>query len=452
MAHGRPDPIRHWKMGYGARMFNVLLGGPPEVILGLAILSARTPIASMYSLSSTHAGGGLLWISTEFVTIAAFIPIFWQWMRSDQRAAARADAQSTAQIDGGPSPTAVPALAAATGPSRQTLRNDWADWQLTTWEATWQAKARRVPYPHTYSQQAIKKRVSTALSPGPTARPTNRPRSSPSPQHTDQPTGSGLSTKTSQPPLPTTSPDETGAASPGRNRRRTRRNRRRKLQWLIGGTAILTVVVVAGPAVFFHLIEGNAPARLSLPAVDVGNPPTPPGPISGTWTVTAGSQAGYRVQEILFGQHHTAVGRTSRITGYLIISGATVTAAEFNVDMAAIKSDQPSRDAQFNGFIMKTYKYGQASFHLTQPIELDAIPPPGDIVTEQATGQLTLRGNTRVVTFPLHAERVANGIDINAAIPITFSSWHIPNPSFAVAQVGSTGQIEVLLQLAPQSK
>ena len=94
VAHGRPDPIRHWKMGYGARMVNVLLGGPPEVILGLAILSARTPIASMYSLSSTHAGGGLLWISTEFVTIAAFIPIFWQWMRSDQRAAARADAQA----------------------------------------------------------------------------------------------------------------------------------------------------------------------------------------------------------------------------------------------------------------------------------------------------------------------------------------------------------------------
>ena len=77
------DPIVHWKMGYGARMVNILLGGPPEVILGLVILSARTPIASMYSLASTHAGGGLLWISTEFAVIAGFIPIFWQWSRSD---------------------------------------------------------------------------------------------------------------------------------------------------------------------------------------------------------------------------------------------------------------------------------------------------------------------------------------------------------------------------------
>ncbi|HWE57999.1 MAG TPA: cytochrome c oxidase assembly protein [Acidimicrobiales bacterium] len=88
------DPIVHWRMGYGARMVNILLGGPPEVILGLAILSSHTSIASMYSLSSTHAGGGLLWISTEAATLLGFIPIFWQWIRADERAAKRADAHA----------------------------------------------------------------------------------------------------------------------------------------------------------------------------------------------------------------------------------------------------------------------------------------------------------------------------------------------------------------------
>ena len=210
---------------------------------------------------------------------------------------------------------------------------------------------------------------------------------------------------------------------------------------------------MAGPAIFFHLVEGNAPARLTLPpAVDVGKGSIPAGPLSGTWIVTTGSQAGYRVQEILFGQHHTAVGRTSKLSGHLIISGTTVTAADFSVDMGAIKSDQPSRDAQFDGYIMETYKYRQATFDLSQPIQLGAIPAPGNVVTEQTTGQLTLRGTKKTVSFPLQAERVANRIDINAAIPINFSSWHIPNPSFAVAQVGSTGQIEVLLQLAPEPK
>ncbi len=150
------DPIRHWKMGYGARMFSVLLGGPPEVILGLAILSARTPIASMYSLSSTHAGGGLLWISTEFVTIAAFIPIFWQWMRSDQRAAARADAQTNAErAPDRAEAKAAPRQTAATNTSLKDLRSDWSGIRLTAWEAMWQAKTGRVPYPHAYSVEAM---------------------------------------------------------------------------------------------------------------------------------------------------------------------------------------------------------------------------------------------------------------------------------------------------------
>lgn len=142
------DPIVHWRMGYGARMVNILLGGPPEVILGLAILSAHTPIASMYSLSSTHAGGGLLWISTEAATLIGFIPIFWQWMRSDERAAVRADVRddkdrlvaATPPLDAlstdDPAAALLAAAAApATGPTSD----------LTEWEAYWQMRTGRVP-------------------------------------------------------------------------------------------------------------------------------------------------------------------------------------------------------------------------------------------------------------------------------------------------------------------
>jgi hypothetical protein len=157
-----PDPVVHWKMGYGARMVNVLLGGPPEVILGLAILSARAPIASMYTLSSTHAGGGLLWISTEFATIGGFIPIFWQWTRSDARAAARADAQAdraAAPANRAVVTTAEPVSAPPSGRSLKTLTTDWADWKLSTWEAMWQAKAGGAPYSPAYSRQAIRKTV-----------------------------------------------------------------------------------------------------------------------------------------------------------------------------------------------------------------------------------------------------------------------------------------------------
>jgi putative copper resistance protein D len=142
------DPIVHWRMGYGARMVNILLGGPPEVILGLAILSSHRSIASMYSLSSTRAGGGLLWISTEAATLLGFIPIFWQWINADERAARRADANTDkmlVQEPVAPSPQdpldaeiagiLAPAAAAAATPQGPD----------TAWESYWRMRTGRVP-------------------------------------------------------------------------------------------------------------------------------------------------------------------------------------------------------------------------------------------------------------------------------------------------------------------
>jgi putative copper resistance protein D len=87
------DPIIHWKMSYPARMLNILLGSGVEAFLGVAILNTHKPLASMYTLSSSKAGGGLLWAATEVVTLGAFVPIFLQWMHSEQRVAARSDAR-----------------------------------------------------------------------------------------------------------------------------------------------------------------------------------------------------------------------------------------------------------------------------------------------------------------------------------------------------------------------
>lgn len=129
------DPIVHWKMGYGARMLNVLLGGFPDVLLGLAILSARTPIASMYTLASTHAGGGLLWMSTEVSALGGAVPIFLQWMRSDERAAAR-DAVRDARIEGSN------AADKAATPSPQT---EGLEPPVTAWEEAWLARTGSIP-------------------------------------------------------------------------------------------------------------------------------------------------------------------------------------------------------------------------------------------------------------------------------------------------------------------
>jgi polyisoprenoid-binding protein YceI len=222
------------------------------------------------------------------------------------------------------------------------------------------------------------------------------------------------------------------------------------LKWVVVGLGLVALLLIGGPYFFFNVIEGHAPAKLQLPpAIGTASGTLTPGPVTGTWTVGAGSLAGYRVDEILFGQTHTAVGRTSKVTGGIVISGTEVTAAAFTVDMASVKSDQGSRDAQFDGFIMRTFDHPHATFRLTQPIQLGRVPQDGQTISATAVGDLDLRGVTRSVTFTVQAERLAAAIDIQAEIPITYSLWHIPNPSFAVARLGRTGTIEVLLHLVP---
>ncbi len=223
------------------------------------------------------------------------------------------------------------------------------------------------------------------------------------------------------------------------------------LRWIISGVVAVVVLVVGGTYVFIHFIEGPAPAPLSLkssasPSGSGVSQTTTAVPVAGTWAITSGSQVGYRVKEVLAGQSQTAVGRTKSVTGHLTISGTSVTAGTFTVQMSTIKSDQSQRDVQFDGRIMDVSSYPTGTFTLTSPIQLAPLPAAGVIKTYSATGQLTLHGHTRPVTFPLTAERTSTGIKISGSIPIAFANWEIPNPSFSgFVTTQNHGLLEFLL-------
>jgi polyisoprenoid-binding protein YceI len=230
------------------------------------------------------------------------------------------------------------------------------------------------------------------------------------------------------------------------------------LRWVIAVVAAVAVVAVAGPFVFFHFVEGNAPAPLSLKSTASATPAsatsagTSPGqdgsgqPLAGTWTIGSGSQVGYRVNEILAGQSHTAVGRTSSVTGHLVITGTTVNAGTFTVRMSTIHSDSSQRDAQFDGRIMNVATYPTSTFTLARPIDLAPLPAVGAVKTYRAVGRLVLHGHTRPVSFPLTAERTSTAIKVSGSIPVTFAKWDIPNPSFTgFVTTQNRGVLEFLL-------
>jgi len=207
-------------------------------------------------------------------------------------------------------------------------------------------------------------------------------------------------------------------------------------RWILIGAAVLVVTLVGGPYVYFHVVEGSAPAPLTLGSTSgsgsaSGAPTTSSsGSLAGTWNVGSGSVVGYRVNEVLFGQTHEAVGRTDSITGSLTLAGTKITSADFTVDMTSVSSDEGRRDEQFDGRIMEVSTYPTATFQLTRPIALGSIPAQGVKTTYTATGDLTLHGVTRSVAFTVTGRRDGSSVQIAGSIPVTFADYGISNPSF----------------------
>ena len=220
---------------------------------------------------------------------------------------------------------------------------------------------------------------------------------------------------------------------------------------VVAALIVLALLAVAGPWVYINLIKDDAPDALSLqPAVTTtaGEVEQPTNATDGEWAVVADSVVGYRVKEILFGQDTEGVGRTSAVTGSLVIANNEVTSAEFSVDMTTIKSDSSRRDRQVNNRILDTATFPTATFALNDPIALTPEALAGSDFTVNTTGTLTLRGVTKTVPVALTARIVDNVIEVNGNIEIVFAEWQIPDPSVSAIVVEDRGLLEFLIRFS----
>jgi polyisoprenoid-binding protein YceI len=169
----------------------------------------------------------------------------------------------------------------------------------------------------------------------------------------------------------------------------------------------------------------------------------------GDWVPTDASEFGYRVEEVLAGVNATAVGRSNEISGLMTIAGTTIPVVDIEVQVASITSDESRRDGAFTGRVMNAAEFPTATFTLTQPIELGAVPADGEQITASATGDLTLRGVTNEVTFDVTAQANGQLIGVLGSIPVLFSDYGIDNPSFAGVTTEDNGLVEFVLVFEP---
>lgn len=220
---------------------------------------------------------------------------------------------------------------------------------------------------------------------------------------------------------------------------------------LAGVLALGATAAIAGPIVYRDLIVGEADAAPSVTVSPTGSSAADAsgttGDLSGDWVVADGSFAGYRVDEVLNGTDVTVTGRTDEVAGELSVDGLTLTAASFTVDVASIATDSGNRDDYFRTTAMRTDEFPTATFVLTEPITVAAVPTAGDVQQVTATGELTLAGVTRTVDVELEAVLDGVGGQVAGSIPITFADFGVEAPDLGFVSVEPDGSVEFSLAL-----
>lgn len=133
-------------------------------------------------------------------------------------------------------------------------------------------------------------------------------------------------------------------------------------------------------------------------------PPPPPPPTAGAHLeIVDGSSGSYKVTEQLVGISfpNDAVGTSTTVSGTLTIAadGSIPAGSKLTIDLRNLKSDQDQRDGYIKQRTLETDKYPLAEF---VPTKLEGIPvmiPFQGQTGFQLTGNMTIHGVTKPLTF-----------------------------------------------------
>ncbi len=215
----------------------------------------------------------------------------------------------------------------------------------------------------------------------------------------------------------------------------------RWLRWVVAGLVTAVVLALAGTYVYIHFLAGPVPAPLALPKLNAAAAGTGSAPVSGTWTAGKGSLAGYRVREEFLGPGNIMVGRTSAVTGNVVIAHNDASSASFRVGLTTVTANGKTQPQLAK--ILDTASFPDATVTLTKPIAVGSGLVMNKTFTVKATGLLAMHGITRPVTFEVTARYSGSLLDASGSIPVLFSDWNIHAPQF----LQNHGLLEFLLIL-----
>lgn len=177
--------------------------------------------------------------------------------------------------------------------------------------------------------------------------------------------------------------------------------------------------------------------------------------LAGTWTLsTQGTSfVGYRIgEEIADIGTTTAVGRTGEIDVTLEFDGASIAAVTIVADLSTLRSDQSFRDRALRTRGIETDTYPFATFALSEPIPIDALPTGEETLVVTVQGTLDLHGVTNPVSIALEGQYVDGLVVIVGSTEIALADYDIEKPTtarvFSIDDVGIM-EFQLVLERAP---
>lgn len=180
------------------------------------------------------------------------------------------------------------------------------------------------------------------------------------------------------------------------------------------------------------------------------------GIVAGTWTVTTGTEAGYRVRERLanLDAESDAIGRTKDVTGSITLtsdgSTTTLTAGTIEVNTTTITSDKNMRDNRLRREGLQTDTFPTASFTLTKPVEVPAAALAGTATDVTLVGDLTLHGVTKSVEIPAQAKLADGTVQVLGSIGFPLADYDITAPNIGgfIVSIADKGTLEFVAVFA----
>jgi polyisoprenoid-binding protein YceI len=193
-----------------------------------------------------------------------------------------------------------------------------------------------------------------------------------------------------------------------------------------------------------------APAPAAAPSIAPTSTPTPTQPAgtasaSGPWTFTvdASSKATVRVREVLAqirAPGDAVLTATGLKGGFTVSADGTFAASSIiSADLTTLRSDQSQRDSFIKDNTLATRRFPTALFLPTKTTGLTLPLPLSGELRFTLSGDMTIHGQTKSVSFAVTATRAGGKLTATA---IAAPAWKFADFGMTVPRVASVLSIE----------